>query len=292
MKKSEWLQLSISFAVVLMIGVLLTSLAINWISQREETVAAVEIAPPLYDMEPLKEQLDTLLADKSGEWSFYVKALENGAVLEYDNQQMQPASVIKLFRMVGFYKALSENLIQATPEILDKVNRMIIYSENFASNEVVEYIGNGDFEKGAEYVTNTAKALGCTKTSDGMRLFDFDPGYLVPGINYSCVTDCGVVLEKIYKKECISPEYDQEMMELLLRQTRREKIPAKLPEGIKIANKTGETDDIQADVGIVFSEEDYVICAMVNQTINSYQSHQTIADASRIVYDFFDGIQK
>ena len=97
---------------------------------------------------------------------------------------------------------------------------------------------------------------------------------------------------KIYRKECISPVFDQEMIQLLLEQTRREKIPAKLPEGTKIANKTGETDDIQEDVGIVFSEEDYVICAMVNQTMNSYQSHQTIADASGIVYDFFDGIQK
>lgn len=139
------------------------------------------------------------------------------------------------------------------------------------------------------YVNETVNLLGCTGTSDGMMLFDTDPGYLVPGNNYSTVRDCGLVLEKIYRKECISPEYDEAMMNLLLGQTRREKIPALLSKNTKIANKTGETDDIQADVGIVFSPGgDYVICIMVNHTLTTWDSQLAIADISKCVYDYFN----
>ena len=254
----------------------------------EQPVIAIATPEPI-DMEPLRAQIEGALAGINGDWSVYIKHLDTNSVLDYQNQQLQPASVIKMFRMVAFYRAVKEGLITTNPEILDAVKRMIIYSENAASNEVVTYIGKGDFGVGAEYVTQTAIQLGCKDTQDGMMLFDYDPGYLVPGINYSSVSDCGLVLEKIYRKECVSPQFDEEMLQLLLGQTRREKIPALLPQGTKIANKTGETNEIQADVGIVFSPKgDYVICAMVNNTWDNYACHQAIGKASEITYQYFN----
>ena len=50
------------------------------------------------------------------------------------------------------------------------------------------------------------------------------------------------------------------MLNLLLAQERRYKIPAGLPSGVKSGNKTGETDSYQHDAAIVYGKKtDYVI---------------------------------
>lgn len=273
------------------------------IKQEQEEVEAMapvtvqqeeEPEKPIMSLELLREIVEQTLAGKSGQWSVYVKHLPTGAELEYNNQPMQPASVIKLFRMVALYRAAQQEKVELTSYLLDLAKQMITVSANAASNEIVAILGEGDFQVGAQWVDETAAALGCTDTQDGMMLFDYDPDFLVSGNNLTTVKDCGLVLEKIYRKECVSPEYDQEMLYLLLGQTRREKIPALLPKGTWVANKTGETDDIQADVGIVFSPGgDFVICVIVNQTFDGLESQQTIAQLSERIYSYFNetGVQ-
>ena len=240
-------------------------------------------------MGPLEEKIEGLIAGKSGQWSVYLKNLETEEELVYNSVQMQPASVIKLFRMVALYQAAQRSELELTEELLKLAEKMITVSDNAASNEIVAALGQGSFEAGVKRVTQTAQELGCTQTQDEIMLFDYDPGFLVPGHNLTTVQDCGIILEQIYRKECVSPQYDQEMLYLLLGQTRRWKIPALLPDGARVANKTGETDDIQADVGIVFSPKcDYVICAIVNQTLDGLESQQTIAELSQLVYSYLN----
>lgn len=256
----------------------------------EEAMAASRLLehqiPP---MGPLEEEIEGLIAGKSGQWSVYLKNLETEEELVYNSVQMQPASVIKLFRMVALYQAAQRSELELTEELLKLAEKMITISDNAASNEIVAALGQGSFEAGVKRVTQTAQELGCTQTQDEMMLFDYDPGFLVPGHNLTTVQDCGIILEQIYRKECVSPQYDQEMLYLLLGQTRRWKIPALLPGGARVANKTGETDDIQADVGIVFSPKcDYVICVIVNQTLDGLESQQTIAELSQLVYSYLN----
>ena len=40
---------------------------------------------------------------------------------------------------------------------------------------------------------------------------------------------------------------------LLAAQTRRNKIPAQMPSGVSIANKTGELSDVENDAGIIYN---------------------------------------
>lgn len=257
----------------------------------EEAMAAMSqsLEHQIPPMEPLEEEIEGLIAGKSGQWSVYLKNLETEEELVYNSVQMQPASVIKLFRMVALYQAAQRSELELTEELLKLAEKMITVSDNAASNEIVAALGQGSFEAGVKRVTQTAQELGCTQTQDEMMLFDYDPGFLVPGHNLTTVQDCGIILEQIYRKECVSPQYDQEMLYLLLGQTRRWKIPALLPGGARVANKTGETDDIQADVGIVFSPKcDYVICVIVNKTLDGLESQQTIAELSQLVYSYLN----
>ena len=81
--------------------------------------------------------------------------------------------------------------------------------------------------------------------------------------------DAGLILEKIYKGKCVSAKYSNEMLNLLLHQTRRWKIPSGLPAGTKCANKTGENDSCQNDVAIVYGRKTTYIVCIFSQTYES-----------------------
>ena len=66
------------------------------------------------------------------------------------------------------------------------------------------------------------------------------------------------------------------MLDLLLKQTRRWKIPSGLPSGTKVANKTGETSQYQHDAAIVFGPKtDYVVCIFSNKLLLGSAGDQT-----------------
>ena len=74
------------------------------------------------------------------------------------------------------------------------------------------------------------------------------------------------------------------MLNLLLAQERRYKIPAGLPSGVKSGNKTGETDSYQHDAAIVYGKKtDYVI--VVFAQVGEYTGIIGIKEISGMVYE-------
>ena len=71
------------------------------------------------------------------------------------------------------------------------------------------------------------------------------------GHNMTTVKDCGKLLERIYKGECVSREASEEMLNLLSNQENTTKIPEGVPTDVKTANKTGETDEDQHDIAVL-----------------------------------------
>ena len=73
--------------------------------------------------------------------------------------------------------------------------------------------------------------------------------------NYTSVGDCGHLLQEIYKQDTSGYTHAADMFNLLKAQTRCNKIPAQLPEGVKTANKTGELDNVENDAGIIYDSK-------------------------------------
>lgn len=74
------------------------------------------------------------------------------------------------------------------------------------------------------------------------------------------------------------------MLNLLLAQERRYKIPAGLPSGVKSGNKTGEADSYQHDAAIVYGKKtDYVI--VVFAQAGEYTGINGIKEISGMVYE-------
>ena len=79
------------------------------------------------------------------------------------------------------------------------------------------------------------------------------------------------------------------MLNLLKQQTRRTKIPAGVPSGVTVANKTGETDDVTHDAAIVYSRgATYILCVMGDVPGYGWNSAGNVKNISRIVYQYFN----
>lgn len=254
----------------------------------EESIQALEVPVILIDdLSILKEKINNQISTYNGEWQVYIKNLETNIEISLNSKPIKAASIIKLFNMVAFYNYVNESNLTITQTQKDLLSKMITVSNNEASNSIVEFMGKGNFLTGAKYVSNYCENQGYNDTSEAQKLYDTIPaGTVMTGNNRVSANDCGKALEQIYRGECISEEYSQEMLDLLIKQYYCDKIPNNLPSDVKVAHKTGQTSDIDSDIGIVFSEKcDYVICILTKDATNSTTR---IADLSKMVYDYFN----
>lgn len=219
----------------------------------------------------LKKQLEAMIQGYSGEWSVYVKDLKTDDIISINDKSMKPASVIKLFTMAATYDSIRNGRIKKDGNVNSLLNDMITVSDNESYNELVRRNSSyRSFTDGCSVINKYLRKVGCTRTGCHSSLHPSSSSFTWDGqSNMASAKDAGLILEKIYKGECVSAKYSKEMLNLLLRQTRRWKIPAGLPAGVKCANKTGENDSCQNDVAIVYGKKTtYVVC-IFSQTYES-----------------------
>lgn len=79
-----------------------------------------------------------------------------------------------------------------------------------------------------------------------------------------------------------------DMFTLLCAQTRRHKIPAQLPDGVRTASKTGELDDVENDAAILYDTANDLIIVFMSEHLGDCEAAQgTIASLSRKIYDSY-----
>ena len=216
-------------------------------------------------LDSLLSQITTLLPQDNGNWSVYVCNLAKGSEGSINNAKMQAASLIKLFIMGAVYEnydALAEQYGNETLE--SNLNAMITVSDNAAANTLVGYLGGGDNEAGKAVVNQFCQTHGYADTSMGRMLEEGTEN----GDNYTSVKDCGAFLGEIYQLCSNIPTEStlknaEAMYHLLKLQTRTNKIPAQMPEGVHVANKTGELATVENDTGIIYDTAngiDLVVC--------------------------------
>lgn len=232
----------------------------------------------------LKKQIDELLENersKGAVCSAYAKNLRTGDYVDLSTATHRSASIIKLYIAGCVYSNIG--ILSATGntenDIDMLVNKMIANSDNEAANTLVKMLGAGDSVTGMSKVTEYAKSLGCIETKMGRLMLDFDS----ENDNYTTVTETGSFLERLYNGEIEG--YDK-IITYMKAQERTSKIPAGLPSNVVCANKTGELDDVEHDVAIVYGEDaDYIICIMLSQLSDTTNGRETIQNISSLVYD-------
>lgn len=236
------------------------------------------------------EKLQGVLANLAlpagnGTWSVYVCDLVNNTEGAIQDARMQAASLIKLYIMGAVYENYDSIIAQYGQSSVDShLYSMITVSDNDAANTLVSYLGGGDSSTGMSVVNDFCSEKGYSSTHMGRLLLasnQYDD-------NYTSVSDCGHFLKEVYDGNKKSDVHAQAEFDLLAAQTRRNKIPAQMPSGVSIANKTGELSDVENDAGIIYnSSNDLIIVFMSENVLQPGTAQSTIASLSRQIYDSY-----
>jgi len=239
----------------------------------------------------LEEAIRSSLGDEVDSYGVVVKNLVNGAVAEVNSHKpFETASLFKLWVMHEVYKQVELGLVDMDEELLvtpyyasfdagtlpvevcdtltvrEALWAMITYSDNASGFLLRDRVGLGNIHRDLQALGLTESAFrheNVTSTAADMALF----------------------LEMLALGAAVSREASREMLDLMLAQRVRDRLPALLPSGTEVANKTGNLPEVTHDVGIVYAPQPtYVIAVLSDRDGES----EPIAVLSRAIYDYFN----
>ena len=245
-------------------------------------------------MDNLLNQVQTsLLPTDNGTWSVYVCNLLKDSDGTINDTPMQAASLIKLYIMGAVYENYDAIAQAHNSDELDKnISAMISVSDNDAANTLVNWLGSGDDSAGMAKVNDFCQQHGFTSTQMN-RLLLADK---TKGDNYTSAKDCGTFLKQIYQVvngtlPSSTLANAETMYYQLKTQQFKNKIPARLPEGVGTANKTGELDTVENDAAIIYDTAkgiNLVVCFMSQDLTDTGAAQNTIASAARAIYGYYN----
>lgn len=113
--------------------------------------------------------------------------------------------------------------------------------------------------------------------------------------NLGTPREIGIMLEKIFKGEVVSPQKSQEMLSMLIRGHSGSAFPEFLSEDVPVAAKTGITAGSVNNAGIIFvtSRSHVVLCVFFKRLEEKNPEKAQVAEAriARLIYDHFSRVK-
>jgi beta-lactamase class A len=269
--------------------------------------------------ETLEERLKPLIAAHEGQVAVAVKHLATGQAFAHRADDPMPtASLIKFAVMIEAYRQADAGRIDLTRAVLlrdedkvpgsgiltshfsagaafslrDAVRLMIAFSDNTATNLVLDQIG---LPATAKYM----EELGCPNTKIHAKVFKRETSVFPErskqfGLGSTTAGEMLRLLELLHQRKLVSPEASDTMREHLLACDDRKKFPRLLPEGTKVAHKTGSVDGVRTDAGIVETPSGPIaLCVLTSENKDTRWADDNAGDllCSRIalaVYGHFN----
>jgi beta-lactamase class A len=179
------------------------------------------------------------------------------------------------------YSLISELKLEEYP-LMDLITLMIIYSDNTATNILIELLG---YKK----INEMAKKIGCNDIVLKRKMMDFKAAK-EGRENIVSPMDMAILMEKIYNKSIISPEKCELMIDILIRQKHRNMLPRYILDDVVIAHKTGELSGLNHDIGIFYLDNiDYLVGIFTTDGKDNLLGKRTIGRISKLVYDELKG---
>jgi beta-lactamase class A len=240
----------------------------------------------------LQEALEGVVGGQAGSYAFFVKDVATGRGASLNGERVfNAASLFKLFVMYALFHQESLDLVDWEDEVVvtpyydafalsprvtslcevltvgQAMDAMLAVSDNAAAVLLQDLAGSGN-------VNAAIEALGLEHS--GL----FEDGLPVTA------ADLGLLMEAIAVGKAVSPEASADMITLLDHDVFENGLVAGVPEGTRVARKTGNWSDATHVAGIVFAPSGpYVFVAL---TSNGYE-RSVIEALSRVTYGHFSG---
>ncbi|MBL7849386.1 MAG: serine hydrolase [Cyclobacteriaceae bacterium] len=266
----------------------------------------------------LLDQIRTTLAGHAGTFAVAYKDAQTGEqILLHEREVFHAASTMKTPVMIEVFRKASAGQFKLTdsiliknefksivdgspyslhvaddsePELYGKVGQrlplydvmyqMIIASSNLATNLIIEWVDARD-------VTHTMRTLGAMDIE--VRRGVEDSKAFAKGLNNTVTAfDLMILFDQMARGKIVDAKACEQMMAILLDQKFNEIIPAKLPQGVKVAHKTGSIRGVQHDSGIVILPDGrrYSLVLLSKNLRDEPAAIEAMATVSRLIYDY------
>ena len=258
----------------------------HWISNIVVVVATLGLAagtaPLLFaedssDFKPsLEAALKPLIEKHQGDVGIAVKHLKTGEKYEYKADVAMPtASLIKLPVMITTYEQIEKGKLDPKEMIelkksdqvpgsgiltshfspgtkislRDAIRLMIVYSDNTATNLVLDKLG-------LPTTNECMERLGCPDTKINSKGFKRETSINKDrsgkyGLGSTSAQDMVKLCELLYEKKLVTKEACKDMLANMYACDDKLKVPRLLPAGTKVAHKTGSVNASRTDAGIM-----------------------------------------
>jgi len=246
------------------------------------------------DLHTLYYKLSGMVDEYDGTWSVYVEDLSTGQALIVGDQPMKSASTMKLFIMAAVYDQIDQGNMERTDEVVSLLHDMISNSSNEAANRLLLKLGHDSYADGVETVDSYISSHGYSSGTHEYNGFE-DSASIVDGSHFNQISakDIGLLLQRIYSRNFISRNVCNEIENMMLNQATRYKIPKGIPDGIEIANKTGEMDTVENDAAVVYGEKTDFILVVLSEDWGSKDTAQSeIQKIAATTYEYLNSEPK
>ena len=266
----------------------------------------------------LERRLMPLIDAHKGTVAVAVKNLKTGDSFTYHADNVMPtASLIKFPVMMETYRQAKDGKVDMNELITlkkedqvpgsgiltyhfspglklslrDAVHLMIVYSDNTATNLVLDQIG-------IKSTADTMEKMGYPNTKVHSKVFKRETTVFPErskewGLGSTTPNEMIRLCEALWDHDLVSTEASEAMLEHMRKCDDKDKMPRFLPPGTKVAFKTGSLDAAKTEAGIIETPGGPVaICVMTNDNedkrwVTDNAGNRLCAEIPREVYEYF-----
>ena len=245
----------------------------------------------------LTPQLSKVLATPTGLIALAARHVESGRTWRHHEHHVLPsASLIKLPILAAFWHEVEAGRLEATERVAlpaaarvegtgvlkalapglaatwnDLATLMITVSDNVATNLLIERLG---MEKIQTWIANA----GLTDTRLERRMMDRS-AMNAGRHNVTTAADMEALLFAVATGTCVSANASRQMRRALEAQQIQDRLARRVPEEVRVINKTGNFGDVMHDAGILMWPGGTLVVAVLTQGVKPvWQAMDLIAD--------------
>jgi beta-lactamase class A len=238
----------------------------------------------------LQSEIEDYLTGLEGRYGVAIRNLDDGRTVRVNaSERLEAASMYKLLVMYRTFQQIESGDLQMSDiltvqeeDTLESSEYDLMPGEVVTVEEALELMISVSSNSAAYALARTVggwSVIDSAAEEIGMLATHWDDGY------WSTPDDMLRFFEALADRELVSRDASDRMVELLLEQEVRDRIPALLPDYVLVAHKTGELDNVRNDGGIVSSPGGRYVIVVMSYDVDPSEATEAIAEMSRLVYE-------
>ena len=258
--------------------------------QEQELTEFLGFKPNLKDISGLEQSLELLLSGLQGKYGIYFSSLAQKQELGINQDEVFiAASVNKIPIMIAFFQAVEQGTakedevyVLKEADLQDYGTGSMRYQEigtKYSFSQLIELVGKES--------DNTAAYVLWNRASDKTKVLlnDWQMINTSIGENTTTALEIGQLLAQLYQGKLLKAVNKDKILLALTDTDFEDRIPAGVPDYIKVAHKIGNEVGVLNDCGIILSSQPYVLCILSQDALEE-EAVAVMPKISRLFWEF------